>query len=581
MRALLIHPDDSPRRGPWTRQRWDLVVDLAQSSPFSAEEWVRQYGCPVLRAEAFQEEVQDFRRVRKLFDIGKNQLLDHEGIDWWDLTSLLLAFEMRSVLGMQRMAPEISPSAELWSTRPGGPARILALLLKRNVHAFRTGRMERATDRISHYAGLAHRFSPAQIKQIFFDKYDPAYQWRSRFARRHPPQSEPVVLLPSAYVNVSRMSVAYARLLPELRFLVVATRESAKQFEAAANIQIRDLAAYVASEPPVAEIASLEQGWRTLRTDLSSVPELRILGELGHLDAIPRWIRDGVIARDAWREVIEREPVCGVLCGDDSNLYTRLPVLLAAKRNIPTVDFHHGAFDGRYLLKDLPSDVYLAKTEAERDYLVRLCGLPEDRIAMGAPSSAQVVSAGEHHEEGTSVIFFSEPYEVSGMRGEEVYRELLPPLYRVARENGRELIVKLHPFESASQRGRLIREIMGPVECHHTRVLDGPLTAELLSRAWFGITVESTTVVDCLRHGVPCFLCGWYTVIPCGYLDQYERFGIGERLANVAEVASIPMRLTKARRPDPCAVLAGAVDPAKLHIWLTSGVRDSVDVKPA
>src|SRR3974390_1342513 len=37
MRVLLLHPDDSPRQGPWSRQRWDLIVDLGKSSTFSQE----------------------------------------------------------------------------------------------------------------------------------------------------------------------------------------------------------------------------------------------------------------------------------------------------------------------------------------------------------------------------------------------------------------------------------------------------------------------------------------------------------------------------------------------------------------
>jgi hypothetical protein len=48
------------------------------------------------------------------------------------------------------------------------------------------------------------------------------------------------------------------------------------------------------------------------------------------------------------------------------------------------------------------------------------------------------------------------------MRVEEVYLELLPPLCRLARESGHGLIIKLHPFESLSQRRRIIRDILTP-----------------------------------------------------------------------------------------------------------------------
>ena len=145
-----------------------------------------------------------------------------------------------------------------------------------------------------------------------------------------------------------------------------------------------------------------------LRTELQSYPELNILLRSGVLDAFPAWIRDGIRVRNAWRGVLDREVIKGVLCGDDSNRYTRLPVLLAARRKIPTVDFHHGAMDGRYVLKELPCDLYLTKNEMERDYMSRVCGLSEDKIAVGAPLSA--VSrpvAGRRVAERSLELFFS------------------------------------------------------------------------------------------------------------------------------------------------------------------------------
>ena len=109
----------------------------------------------------------------------------------------------------------------------------------------------------------------------------------------------------------------------------------------------------------------------------------------------------------------------------------------------------------------------------------------------------------------TSIIFFSEPYEAAGMRTHEVYRELLPSLCWVARESGHGLIINLHPFESLSQRRIIVRDVLTPEDCNLVSIVDGPLTTELMGQAWFGITVESTTVIDCLQNNICCFLCGW------------------------------------------------------------------------
>ena len=80
-----------------------------------------------------------------------------------------------------------------------------------------------------------------------------------------------------------------------------------------------------------------------------------------------------------------------VMCGDDSNPSTRLPVMLGRQQSIPTLDFHHGAMDGRFILKQLSSDLYLAKGEMERDYLLKICGLPADRVSPGSRRISSVV----------------------------------------------------------------------------------------------------------------------------------------------------------------------------------------------
>jgi len=580
MRILLLQPEDSPDRGPWSRERWDLIIDLGKSSVFSAEGWARRHNCPVLRSESFRHGASDVGQVRDLFFAGRGHLIDEEGIDWWDITSLLVSQEAITVLALRRLASEISPSAELWATRAGGHAELLALLLERPLQTFEQSRVVRWGEHAMHYAGLARRFSTTQIKEIFLDKYDPTYFWRRRFARRRPPCAEPLVLVPSAYGNVSRMAAAYARLLPRQAFLAVATRQSGKQFVPPANMRVRDLSEYATGDPPEDEIRSLQERWTRLRADLCGNPDLQLLARAGVLNPIAGWIRGGLSVRNAWREVLQREPVCGVLCGDDSNRYTLLPVLLAARRKIPTVDFHHGAFDGRYLLKNLPCDAYLAKNEMERDYLLRICGLPAEKVLIGAPWSRFAHQASKNCEvtaNKTSAILFSEPYEVVGMRAEEVYRELLPALCRLARANGHDLVVKLHPFESRTSRRRMIRAVLAPEDKELVSVVDGPLTEALMARAWFGITVESTSVIDCQQHGIQCFLCGWLTLWPFEYVPQYARFGVGEVLQSVEEVAGIPTRLADFHNRSVTSRLATTTDADLLRRLLSSGLHQRAE----
>ena len=572
MRVLLVHPEDSPRRGAWTGQRWDLVVDLGISSAFSKSAWEEQFHCPVLGRDLHRHGVEDLKRTRRLLSIGLGRLLDEEGTDWWELTSLLIADEAEAVIVLQSLASEIGQSGELWATRSDWPVNAVAALAGCPVQILRRNPWIRLAGPAARYARLFRHFSARQIKEIFLDKYDSGYEWRTRFAPRAAAFTEPVILLPSAYSNVSRVAASYARLLPRQSFLLVSTRDSATQFQPQPNVIVRHLASYVSPDPLKRQIESLLDGWKILKKDLCDVREFEILSKTGVLDSFEDWFPNCLRAGNAWRKVLEQEPVQAVMCGDDSNIYTRLPVALALKRQIPTVDFHHGALDGRYLLKNLVSDLYLAKNEMERDYLLRVCGLAAERVVVGAPPVAEA-SARESSGDASnrkSAILFSEPYDVAGMRAEEVYRELLPPLCRLARENGRSLIIKLHPFESLAQRERIVREVLSPDDHNVVQVVDGPLTPELMSQAWFGITVESTTAIDCLQNGVCCFLCGWLSLGPYEYARQYARFGIGEVLEDAGKITEIPNRLTKLQTPLLKVDLSPTVDPATLQRWLTA-----------
>ena len=185
------------------------------------------------------------------------------------------------------------------------------------------------------------------------------------------------------------------------------------------------------------------------------VPEFRILSELGCLDDFPERFAQGLEVRDAWRNVLDAEPVQAVLCADDSNPYTHMPLLLAAHRGLPTITCHHGALDGRYMFKRNHADVLLAKGRMEEDYLVRLCGGAGESRGGSADSCAEQCRGLAREE--SSIVFFSEAYEVGGGRGRSFYQDILPPLADLALSEGRELIIKFHPSESLAERSQIHR----------------------------------------------------------------------------------------------------------------------------
>jgi hypothetical protein len=541
MRVLLIDPLDDPEIGPWAAQRWDRVIDLGMGGKNSYERWSQIFRCPVTTMNSLRCGFEDFRQVRRLLDLGCSQLIDEHGLDWWEIMSLLLHGELETLILLQRFAQMVGPGDEVHVSRPGLHANLLQPLLPR-VSVF-PPRREARKGSLAHYARLSRKLSAPQIIDVFWDKYDAGYQLRGRFSRKRQPSQRPVVLLPTAYVNVSRTGIAYANTFPEENFLLVSTRRSGWVRNLPSNVQAAWLSSHASVRDRGTENADMESRWRSLREKLAATREFEILNQLGYLENFPRWLRHGFEVRDAWRNVLDTEPVQAVLCADDSNPYTRIPLLLAQARGLPSIACHHGALDGRYVFKRSYGDVIWAKGKMEEDYLVRKCGVPQDRVEIAAPALPANWAAVEKSQKQNArpyLIFFSESCEAAGGRQKEFYRDILPPLANLALATGRELIVKLHPAESESERANLLAGILTAKQKSATRLVTGPLTEDLLAKAWFGITILSTVAMECAVRGIPCFLCQWLECWPFGYVEQFIRFGIGIGLNAPGEIEKIP-----------------------------------------
>jgi hypothetical protein len=577
MKLLLVHPEDSPDCGAWNKQAWDQVIDLGKAGAGSYERWTRHFRCPVTSMDSFRLGAEDFHHLRNVLAAGSGRLQDRENLDWWELTAILFHDQLETLAILSRFVRDLGAADEVFITRSDFYSDALRLLLGKRLRCLRVGAAQKAG--LRHYFRVASKFPLGQLAEIAGDKFDAAYSLRGWFSPRRKPSARTVVLLPSAYENASRTGMAYAETIPEKDFLLVATRRSGWLAAAPANVVVSKLASYASGDRATREeYAELLERWRMQRRDLDSVPEIAMLGRLGFLDSFPKLINQGLAIRDAWRNVFEVEPVQAVLCADDYNPYTHIPLLLAAQRGLPTIACHHGALDGRHLIKRNHADVILAKGKMEEDYLLRVCGLPRDKVEIGAPAPRPLArprgsTQGGELSSASCIVLFSEPYEVFGGRCGEFYQDLLPALADIALKTGRKLIVKLHPFETERERKSLLAQLLTSTQLAITRVVSGALTPDLLEKTWFGVTVLSTVAVECAMQAIPCFLCGWLEYSRYGYIQQFSRFGVGHLLQNPAEIPAIPHILeTYSHRPELTRELAQSIGADRLR-ELLSGIR--------
>ena len=548
MRILLLHPEDDAEHGPWAGRAWDSIVDLGLGgSGMTYERWSRRFHCPVMTLKSFHQGFDNFRQVRALLELGCGPLRDEHGLDWWEIMSILPHGELETLVLLRSFTRTVEKDDAVSISRPGLHASLLQSLLNQPVDVFPSLHSSRKSG-LGHYARVAKKLSISQLIDVFFDKYDAGYQMRGHFAPKRRRSHGPAVLLPTAYINVSRTGIAYANTFSDEKFLLVSTRRSGWMRDLPGNVEATWLSSYASLRDRRWENREMENRWQSLRKRLQANKEFEILNQLGYLEPFSRWIRNGLQVRDAWRNVLDSEDIQAVLCADDSNPYTRIPLLLGKALKLPNFACHHGALDGRYFFKRSYGDVILAKGKMEEDYLVQKCGVPQERVEVGAPRPPTTCAEpgdGRSQNAKPYILFFSEASEALGGRQEELYRDVLPPLAELALSTGRNLVVKLHPAESESERSNMVSRVLSAHQRSSTLIVSGTLTEDLFTKAWFGVTILSTVALECAIRGIPCFLCKWLEYSSYGYVDQFIQFGVGIGLDEPGQIPKIPELLTQ------------------------------------
>jgi len=557
MKILLVHPDDSVEVGAWAATRWDMAIDLGWSGRHAYAEQCERLGFRVLSIYDLLDHAQHRCRMREILTLGLNQVVDSESVDWWDAFSPFPYRQLDQLLLSAAITEQIPDHAEIFATRPHFTLAALALLLnkktspaemnRRNIKTFSPGGPGfRMHSRRWLKAVLTLR--PEQLTEIAFDKWDLDYRLRRHFVRQPKPSSAPAILLPSAYRNVSWAQVAYARMLPHRRFLLVVTRRNGRLPKLPGNVELRSLASYAPRHLPSFdhEYAQLLSRWQDLQNGrFENNRVLRAARELRVFDGFAGFLQSGLRVRDAWREVFAREPITAVLSADENNPYTRLPIMLARSRNLPTVFCDHGALNMSLAIRPALSGTYLLKGEMARDYIVERCGLSPSKVVVGGPLETHSAGPPSAPTQRDWIVYYSEPYELSSSRSATFYTELLPELCRLARLVNRKVIVKLHPFESRRTRTALIHKVLPAEQRSLVEVRGGPMAPDLFARAWCSLTVESSVAVESTLNGVPCFLCSWFDASWYDYGKQFAKYSAGYPLDSPQQIREIPQLLER------------------------------------
>src|SRR5258706_5420302 len=202
MRVLLLHPDDSPWGGAWSLLQWDLIVDLGFASSYTYEEWSHRSGARVLSIYGFAGQTDSYRWVNRVLERGRGNLLDRAGLDWWEILAVWSYHDLQALYLLKQLRPEIAADPiDLAASRPHLFTKLIEQTLSRPVRYFQVD-SRGLMGRVRRMMRSARQLRPAQIVEIAFDKWDPAYSVRRHLSRHNRiGLVVPPVLLPSSYCN--------------------------------------------------------------------------------------------------------------------------------------------------------------------------------------------------------------------------------------------------------------------------------------------------------------------------------------------------------------------------------------------
>ncbi|HZW05447.1 MAG TPA: hypothetical protein VFF58_00935, partial [Candidatus Nitrosotalea sp.] len=139
MRVLFLHPEDSPWLGEWAGQRWDLIIDLGFASSQTYAEWSRRSGARILSVHEFSGQTDSYRWVDQVLERGRGRLLDHLGLDWWEIVGASFYKDIQLLHTVGQLRAEVATDGvELAATRPDPLTGLFARMQDCAIHYFRS-----------------------------------------------------------------------------------------------------------------------------------------------------------------------------------------------------------------------------------------------------------------------------------------------------------------------------------------------------------------------------------------------------------------------------------------------------------
>lgn len=219
-------------------------------------------------------------------------------------------------------------------------------------------------------------------------------------------------------------------------------------------------------------------------------------------------------------------------------------VILAPSRECLVVLLQHGVIHRTLGVTDQPVDRFLVRGRFFQDLLAK--PLRDKSSVLNVPPAAATPDNATADGRKRAILFITAPIYIHPLYTAEEVTQILEILLRVAEQEDRPLIVRVHPTESVHAYRRLV-EKLSPQRAPQVSYSQGTPADAVLRQSDVAVSFYSTMFLDCLRYGVPIISLDWHNwpfkeqykakrafifASSLRHLEELVREGIGSRLTS-------------------------------------------------
>jgi len=218
--------------------------------------------------------------------------------------------------------------------------------------------------------------------------------------------------------------------------------------------------------------------------------------------------------------------------------YEGVLLQLARAAGVRTILLQHGILGDYYQLMDFPTDTLVVRGEFWREFVS-----PQIRprtCVLNIPySSEESMSSGPRG----AILFLTSVESALPYAHASDLRDILTTLLEVAARESTQLVVRVHPRESAVRYRQTVSEICSQRKLNPSvEFSKGPGLEDLLRRTSVAVTYYSTVFLDCVRLGVPVVSFGWHDFSFRKLMERYQVFHFAHDFHDLGRVVSMGAR---------------------------------------